>query len=186
MLPSTFLSTSCPHPLPCFQTHHAPTPFYVFRHIMPPSPFMFSDTSCPHPLLCFQTHHAPIPFHVFRHIMPLSSSTFLSTSCPHPLQYLQAHHAPIPFHILQAHHAPIPFHILQAHHAKFSSTSCPIMFLTPFHILKEGAQWLSGRVLDSRSKGCGFEPHRRHCVVVLEHIYPSLVLVQPRKTIPHN
>ena len=32
----------------------------------------------------------------------------------------------------------------------------------------EGAQWLSGRVLDSRPKGCGFEPHRRHCVVVLE------------------
>ena len=31
-----------------------------------------------------------------------------------------------------------------------------------------GAQWLSGRVLDSRPKGCGFEPHQRHCVVVLE------------------
>ena len=29
-------------------------------------------------------------------------------------------------------------------------------------------QWLSGRVLDSRPKGRGFEPHRRHCVVVLE------------------
>ena len=26
-----------------------------------------------------------------------------------------------------------------------------------------GAQWLSGRVLDSRSRGCMFEPHRRHC-----------------------
>ena len=26
----------------------------------------------------------------------------------------------------------------------------------------------SGRVLDSRPKGRGFEPHRRHCVVVLE------------------
>ena len=32
----------------------------------------------------------------------------------------------------------------------------------------EGAQWLSGRVLDLRPKGCGFEPHWRHCVVVLE------------------
>ena len=32
----------------------------------------------------------------------------------------------------------------------------------------QGAQWLSGRVLDSRPKGRGFEPHRRHCVVVLE------------------
>ena len=31
-----------------------------------------------------------------------------------------------------------------------------------------GAQWLSGKVLDSRLKGSGFEPHRRHCVVVLE------------------
>ena len=28
---------------------------------------------------------------------------------------------------------------------------------------------LSGRVLDSRPNGGGFEPHRRHCVVVLEH-----------------
>ena len=31
-----------------------------------------------------------------------------------------------------------------------------------------GAQWLSGRVLDSRLKGRGFEPHWRHCVVVFE------------------
>ena len=51
----------------------------------------------------------------------------------------------------------------------------------------KGAQWLSGRVLDSRLKSHGFEPHRRHCVVVLKqrHIYPSLVLVQPRKTRPY-
>ena len=52
-------------------------------------------------------------------------------------------------------------------------------------MLWEGAQWLSGRVLDSRPKGRGFEPHRRHCVVSLsKNIYPSLVLVQPRKTRP--
>ena len=31
-----------------------------------------------------------------------------------------------------------------------------------------GAQWLSGRLLDSRPKGRGFKPHRCHCVVVLE------------------
>ena len=31
-----------------------------------------------------------------------------------------------------------------------------------------GAQWLSGRVLDSRPKGHGFKPHWCHCVVVLE------------------
>ena len=49
----------------------------------------------------------------------------------------------------------------------------------------KGAQWLSGRVLDSRPRGRGFEPHRRHCVVSLsKNIVPSLVLVQPRKTCP--
>ena len=32
----------------------------------------------------------------------------------------------------------------------------------------KGAQWLSGRVLESRPRGRGFEHHRRHCVVVLE------------------
>ena len=48
-----------------------------------------------------------------------------------------------------------------------------------------GAQWLSGRVLDSRPKGRGFEPQRRHCVVSLsKNIDPSLVLAQPRKTRP--
>ena len=35
-------------------------------------------------------------------------------------------------------------------------------------ICAEGAQWLSGRVLDSRPKGRRFEPHRRHCFVALE------------------
>ena len=51
---------------------------------------------------------------------------------------------------------------------------------------KKGAQWLSGRVLDSRPKGRGFEPHRHHCVVSLSKIInPSLVLVQPRKTRPY-
>ena len=35
-------------------------------------------------------------------------------------------------------------------------------------IINVGAQWLSGRVLDSRQRDRGFEPHRRHCVVVLE------------------
>ena len=31
-----------------------------------------------------------------------------------------------------------------------------------------GAQWLSGRVLDSRLRDSGFEPHWCHCSVVLE------------------
>ena len=40
-------------------------------------------------------------------------------------------------------------------------------------------------MLDSRPRGRGFEPHRRHCVVSLsKNINPSLVLVQPRKTRP--
>ena len=48
-----------------------------------------------------------------------------------------------------------------------------------------GAQWLSGRVLDSRQRGPGFEPHRRHCAVSLsKNINPSLVLVQRRKIRP--
>ena len=34
--------------------------------------------------------------------------------------------------------------------------------------LDKGAQWLSGSVLDSRPRGCWFEPQWRHCVVVLE------------------
>ena len=51
--------------------------------------------------------------------------------------------------------------------------------------LIEGVQWLSGRVLDSRLRGRGFEPHLRHCVVSLsKNINPSLILVQPRKTRP--
>ena len=49
----------------------------------------------------------------------------------------------------------------------------------------QGAQWLSGIVLNSRPKGRGFEPHRRHCVVSLsKSINSTLVLVQPRKNRP--
>ena len=29
---------------------------------------------------------------------------------------------------------------------------------------RKGAQWLSGRMLDSRPRGRGFKPHRCHCV----------------------
>ena len=31
----------------------------------------------------------------------------------------------------------------------------------------EGGQWLSGRVLDSRLRGWGLEPHWHHCIVSL-------------------
>ena len=47
------------------------------------------------------------------------------------------------------------------------------------------AQLLSGRVLDSRPRGRGYESHRRVCVVSLsKNINPSLVLVKPSKTRP--
>ena len=41
-------------------------------------------------------------------------------------------------------------------------------------------------MLDSRARGRGFQPHRRHNVVSFsKNINPSLVLVQPRKTLPY-
>ena len=48
---------------------------------------------------------------------------------------------------------------------KFNNTRAR-MLDSIYHM--RGEQCLSGRVLDSRPKGRGFEPHRRHCVVVLE------------------
>ena len=49
-----------------------------------------------------------------------------------------------------------------------------------------GAHWLSGRVLDSRSRGRGFEPHRRHRVVV--HEQDTFILAEywfnPGKPVP--
>ena len=38
-------------------------------------------------------------------------------------------------------------------------------FSTHLHM---GAQWLSGRVLDSGPRGRRLKPHRRHCIIVLE------------------
>ena len=46
--------------------------------------------------------------------------------------------------------------------------TCREIFKRPITLGLRGAQWLSGRVLDSRPRGRVFEPHRRHCVVVLE------------------
>ena len=53
-------------------------------------------------------------------------------------------------------------------------------------IYSMGAQWLSGRVLDSRPKGSGFEPHRRHCVVVLEQdtFIPDKYWFNPGRPVP--
>ena len=74
----------------------------------------------------------------------------------------------------------------------FESRSGQIFFVTEIgpnclQSLSEdkGAQWLSGRVLDSRPRGRRFKPHQCHCIVSLsKNINPSLVLVQPRKTSP--
>ena len=67
-------------------------------------------------------------------------------------------------------------------HIAYSS----ILILSSAKNKQKKAQWLSGRVLDSRPRGRGFESHRRHCVVSLsKNINPSLVLVQPRKTRPY-
>ena len=55
-----------------------------------------------------------------------------------------------------------------------------------FHFYISGAQWLSGRVLDSRPKGRGFEPHRRLCIVCLsKNINPSFAVVQHREARPY-
>ena len=44
-----------------------------------------------------------------------------------------------------------------------------------FIFTKRGNRWLSGRVLDMRLRGCGFEPHRRHCLVSMtKTLYPML------------
>ena len=60
-----------------------------------------------------------------------------------------------------------------------------LVFVMHFLIWCIGAQLLSGRVLDSRLRGLGFEPHWRHCVASFsKNINPILVLVQPRKTHP--
>ena len=44
-----------------------------------------------------------------------------------------------------------------------------------FKMKSEGAQWLSGRVLDSRPRGGGFKPYRPHRVVSLSKTHLSLL-----------
>ena len=71
---------------------------------------------------------------------------------------------------------------MQLTHLKRNKTTFGYLFI---YLIKKGVQWLSGRVLDSRPRGRGFEPHQHHCYVSLsKNINPSLVLVQPRKTRP--
>ena len=49
----------------------------------------------------------------------------------------------------------------------FKKSKIHIILFNKF-ISPQGVQSLSGRVLDSRPRGRGFEPHQLHCVVVLE------------------
>ena len=55
---------------------------------------------------------------------------------------------------------------------KYQNHLCKLFSAISFNssITVEG-QWLSGRVLDSRPRGCRFKPHRRHCVVSLSNTY---------------
>ena len=48
-----------------------------------------------------------------------------------------------------------------------------------------GAQWLSGRVLDSRPRAAGSSLTGVTALWSLRKTHPSLVLVQPRKTRPY-
>ena len=61
-------------------------------------------------------------------------------------------------------------HFNEFHQLKVKTKKHPIFQMTAknFNRSLKGAQWFSGRVLDSRPRGCGFEPHWRHCVGVLE------------------
>ena len=56
------------------------------------------------------------------------------------------------------------------------------LFFCALHCFCGVVQWLSGRVLDFRPRGIGFEPHRHHCLVFLEQ--DTFILAQPRKTRP--
>ena len=46
-------------------------------------------------------------------------------------------------------------------------------FAAHIHKIWKGVQWLSDRVLDSRQRGSGFKPHRRHCIVSLSKTHSS-------------
>ena len=79
---------------------------------------------------------------------------------------------------------PAPKLRVQDCQSAVSESSDDAMFLH-FFVSSQlmGAQWLSGRVLEPRLRGHGFEPHLHHCVMTLsKNINPSLVLVQHRKT----
>ena len=55
-------------------------------------------------------------------------------------------------------------------HAGRISVEIPVLHLKGSQV-EMGAQCLSGRVLDSRSRSCGLESHRQHSVVSLSKTY---------------
>ena len=70
---------------------------------------------------------------------------------------------------------------LKCQKARFYGSAADVI-----HMKCEGAQWLSGRVLDSRPRGRRFEPHLGHCVVVHEQdtFILALYWFNPGKPVP--
>ena len=66
----------------------------------------------------------------------------------------------------------IYFYYLKTEMAHRGSNPCLLCKLSSPDM---GAQWLSGRVLDSRQRDLGFEPHQHHCVVSFSK---TLILAQ--------
>ena len=62
---------------------------------------------------------------------------------------------------------------------------CTVHFIPPCPYNVSGRE-RSGRVLDSRPRGRGIEPHQRHCVVVLEQDIFTLAnnWFNPRRPVP--
>ena len=60
--------------------------------------------------------------------------------------------------------------LTEINHMLENSACDPLKYtmVSPILIRIQRVRERSGSVLDSRPKGRGFEPHRRHCVVVLE------------------
>ena len=57
-------------------------------------------------------------------------------------------------------------------------------FSVAFNCPLEGVQWLCGRVLVWGLRGCGFEPHPRHCVVSLRKAHLFLLSVRSTQEDP--
>ena len=75
---------------------------------------------------------------------------------------------PNSFQRLSAENKSLPLERKELKHISLVNFS--IIFIQNHYSYKnnEGAQWLSGRVPNSRPKGRGFKPHHRYCIVVLE------------------